>query len=179
MGKFVTNASGAIWWPNLQLMQVARKQPSDSLGDHAMNCAWQGEGIARHNWLRDELYNTATVACLGPTREGRALLPGEGGKHADVFIPHWGQGKDAALDVTVVNPLQAAMIQQAAEVPGHALQAAQKRKLDKSWEPCPATGREPFSCLLPWSPLAPGTPHKGSDQAGQHKSATHRGGGVC
>ena len=23
VGKFVTNASGAIWWPNLKLMQVA------------------------------------------------------------------------------------------------------------------------------------------------------------
>ena len=23
MGKFVTNASGAIWWPNLEPMQVA------------------------------------------------------------------------------------------------------------------------------------------------------------
>ena len=23
MGKFVTYASGAIWWPNLELMQVA------------------------------------------------------------------------------------------------------------------------------------------------------------
>ena len=58
-----------------------------------------GERIARHNWLRDDLFNTAVAACLGPTREGRALLPGEGGKPADVFLPHWAQGKDAALDV--------------------------------------------------------------------------------
>ena len=28
-------------------------QPSDRLGDHALNCAWQGERIARHNSLRD------------------------------------------------------------------------------------------------------------------------------
>ena len=66
--------------------------------------------VARHNWLRDELFNTASAACLGPTREGRALLPGEEGKPADVFLPHWAQGKDAALDVTVVNPLQVAMV---------------------------------------------------------------------
>ena len=115
-------------------------QQSDRMGDHAMNCAWQGERIARHNWLRDELFNTAVAACLGPTREGRALLPGEGGKPADVFLPHWAQGKDAALDVTVVNPLQAAMVNEAAEAAGHALQAAHKRKLDKSWEPCNRQG---------------------------------------
>ena len=78
--------------------------------------------VARHNWLRNELFNTASAACLGPTREGRALLPGEGGKPADVFLPHWAQGKDAALDVTVVNPV--AMVNEAAAVPGHALQAA-------------------------------------------------------
>ena len=105
-----------------------------------MNCAWQGERIARHNWLRDELFNTAVAASLGPTREGRALLPGEGGKPADVFLPHWAQGKDAALDVTVINPLQGAMVQEAAATPGHALQAAHKRNLDKSWETCNRQG---------------------------------------
>ena len=68
------------------------------------------------------------------------MLPGEGGKPADVFLPHWAQGKDAALDVTVVNPLQAAMVNEAAGVAGHALQAAHKRKLDKSWEPCNRQG---------------------------------------
>ena len=52
------------------------------------------------------------------------MVPGEGGKPADVFLPHWAQGKDAALDVTVVKPLQVAMVNEAAAVPGHALQAA-------------------------------------------------------
>ena len=115
-------------------------QPSDRLGDHSLNCAWQGERIARHNWLRDELFNAAVSASLGPTREGRALLPGEGGKPADVFIPHWAGGKDVALDVTVVNPLQDALVQGAATTPGHALAIAHKRKLDKSWEPCHLQG---------------------------------------
>ena len=31
---------------------------------------------------------------------------------ADVLLPHWGGGKDAALDVTVVNPCQAATVVQ-------------------------------------------------------------------
>ena len=82
----------------------------------------------------------ASAACLGPTREGRALLPGQGGKPADVFLPHWEQGKDAALDVTVVNPLQDALVDGAAQTPGHALEVAHKRKLDKSWEACNQEG---------------------------------------
>ena len=111
-------------------------QPSDLLGDHALNCAWQGERIARHNSLRDTLHSTAVKAALGPTKEGQYLLPGEGGKPADIFIPRHVGGKDAALDVTVINPLQAATVAQAAHTPGHALKVAHQRKLDKSWQPC-------------------------------------------
>lgn len=123
-----------------------------------MNCAWQGERIARHNCLRDALHKTAVSAALGPTKEGRFLLPGEGGKPADLFIPRWAGGKDAALDVTIVNPLQDALVQQAADTPGHALSVAHRRKLDKSWEPCHHQGIEfiPIAAesLGAWHPTA-------------------------
>ena len=33
-------------------------------------------------------------------------IPGVDRKPADVYIPNWAAGRDAALDVTVVNPLQ-------------------------------------------------------------------------
>ena len=69
-------------------------------------------------------------------KEGRALLPGDGGRPADVFIPHWDRGKDTALGVTVINPLQDALVQDAATTPGHALNVAHKRKLDTAWEAC-------------------------------------------
>ena len=115
---------------------------SDRLGDHALNCAWQGERIARHNSLRDVLHGAAVSAALAPTKEGRALLPGQGEKPADIFIPRWAGANDAALDVTVINPLQDAQVQGAANTPGHALEAAQKRKLDKSWEACHRQGIE-------------------------------------
>ena len=84
-----------------------------------MNCAWQGERISRHNSLRDTIHSTAVSAGLGPTREGRFLLPGQGAKPADVLIPYWTGGKDTALDVTVINPLQAAEVQGAAAIPGN------------------------------------------------------------
>ena len=105
-----------------------------------MNCAWQGERISRHNSLRDTLHSTAVKAALGPTKEGQYLLPGDGGKPADVFIPRHAGDKDCALDVTVVNPLPSALVAQAAESLGHALATAHKRKLDKSWQSCNAQG---------------------------------------
>ena len=83
-------------------------------------------------------------------------MPGQGGKPADVFLPHWEQGKDAALDVTVVNPLQAALVDGAALTPGHALQIAHKRKLDKSWEACNQEG----ICFIPIATESLGAWHK-------------------
>ena len=73
---------------------------------------------------------------LAPAKEGRFLLPGEGGRPADVLIPGWAGGKDAAIDVTVINPLQDSVVDEAAATPGHALSVAHQRKLDKSWEAC-------------------------------------------
>ena len=49
---------------------------SDALGDHAMSCGCGGERISRHNQLGDALYDTAVAAGLGPTKEGRFLIPG-------------------------------------------------------------------------------------------------------
>ena len=62
--------------------------------------------LVRHNFLRDALHETAAAAGLAPTKEGRALIPGNNMRPADVFIPHWAGGRDAVLDVTVTHPLQ-------------------------------------------------------------------------
>ena len=58
---------------------------------------------------------------MGPSREQRALIPGSDAKPADVLIPNWSVGRDAALDITVVNPLQSALVDRAVTTPGHAL----------------------------------------------------------
>ena len=60
---------------------------SDKEGDHAIACGWEGERIARHNHLRDALFQTASQAALGPRKEEQALIPGRGSKPADVFLP--------------------------------------------------------------------------------------------
>ena len=94
-----------------------------------MSCGCGGERISRHNQLRDAIYDTAVAAGLGPTKEGRFLIPGADRRPADVLVPHWAGGRDAALDVTVVNPLQAATVAGAAATPGHALTYAHTRKV--------------------------------------------------
>ena len=98
-------------------------QTSDIYGDHAISCPSHGERISRHNHLQDTLYHTAVSASLGPSREDRGLIPGaDGARPADLYIPLWAPGgKDAALDVCVVSPLQQATIKSAAKEPGYAL----------------------------------------------------------
>ena len=66
------------------------------------------------------LFDTAVAAGLGPVKEGRFLLPGADRRPADVFLPNWAGGQDAALDVTVVSPLQDATVAGAAATAGHA-----------------------------------------------------------
>ena len=82
----------------------------------------------------------AVSAGLAPTKEGRFLLPGDDRRPADVFIPYWAGGRDAALDVTVINPLQAATLAGAAATPGHALAYAYSRKIRGAEEDCRSKG---------------------------------------
>ena len=96
--------------------------------------------MSRHNALRDALYSTAVAASLGPSREGRFLLPGDDRRPADVLIPHWTGGQDTAWDVTVIHPLQAATVAGAAASPGHALEVAVKRKNRGALEDCQRQG---------------------------------------
>ena len=113
---------------------------SDILGDHAMNCGTGGERIARHNHLRDAIFETASQAGLGPVKEGRFLLPGVDRRPADVLLPNWAAGKDVALDLTVINPLQEATVGEAANTPGHALTFAFQRKVRQVEEECRRVG---------------------------------------
>ena len=59
---------------------------------------------------------------------------------ADVLIPRWTHGKDTTLDVTVVNPLQAKLIAQAATTAGHALTYAYNRKMAGAGAACMREG---------------------------------------
>ena len=113
---------------------------SDCLGDHVMCCGRKGEKIACHNPLHELLHTTAVSAALGPTKEGMFVLPGDDRRPADILIPHWTGGRDTALDVTVVNPLQVATGAGAATNPGWALTYAFDKKMRGAAEDCRKQG---------------------------------------
>ena len=59
---------------------------------------------------------------------------------ADILVPHWSSGQDAAMDVTVVMPLQQATLTGAATTPGFALDYAHGNKVRGAEEECRAQG---------------------------------------
>ena len=59
---------------------------------------------------------------------------------ADVYVPNWAEGRDAAFDITVINPLQQATVAQAAETPGHSLDFAFNRKMRGAADECERQG---------------------------------------
>ena len=113
---------------------------SDVLGDHSMVCGTGGERILRHNAIRDALFDTAVAAGLAPLKEGRALLPGNNRRPADVLVPLWAGGLDAALDVTVTHPLQDATRARAATTPGYAMTVAFENKCRVTEDLCREQG---------------------------------------
>ena len=113
---------------------------SDRLGDHALACGTAGERIARHDHLRDALFQTAASANLAPRKEEKGLLPGSISRPADVFIPNWTGGRDTALDVTVVSPLLLTRIEDSAARPGHTLTVAFSDKCRQTHQACEREG---------------------------------------
>ena len=74
-------------------------------GDLALGCRKYQERIARHDQLRDVLYEAAASAALAPIKEAAHLLPGAAARPGDILIRSWAEGKDGALDVTVTGLL--------------------------------------------------------------------------
>ena len=112
----------------------------DRMSDHSMNCH-SGRGmISRHNKLRDVIAATAAAASLSPRVEAKGLVAGANYRPGDVYLAGWPQGRNTALDITVVNPLQDLYIQQAAATPGAALEGACKRKWAQAGDYCRREG---------------------------------------
>ena len=101
--------------------------------------------------MRDALYAVTQTACLGATREDRSLLPDTEARPADVMIPNWTGGRDTALDMTVINPLQTQLVRQAATKAGAALDTAYNRKMTQAGEACRREGM--VFVPMPWETL--------------------------
>ena len=92
---------------------------ADIYGDHQVACGGGGDRIARHNSLREVIFVAAQAAALGPRREAPCFVPNFSSRPADVLLPSWSQGRSAALDVSVISPLQKLPLNGAATSPGH------------------------------------------------------------
>ena len=86
------------------------------------------------------LLAAASQEALGPRKEPAGLLPGSDDRPADVLLPFWANGKDAALDVSVVNPLQQQLVGQVAREGEKGVQHAFNIKVGKYSERCEAEG---------------------------------------
>ena len=120
---------------------------SDSFGDHAIACGYQGERNSRHNILRDEIYNTARAAGLSPTKEERGIIDEDESRPADVKIPMWIRGKDVAFDVTVCSPLSATYVERSAREASFTLSQSSENKYRKHGDHCRL--RNVVFCPLP------------------------------
>ena len=112
----------------------------DPFGDHAVACGGNSDRISRHNALRDVLFTAAQAAALSPRREVSSLVPGSASRPADIFVPSWVQGQPAALDVTVISPLQQLTLSQASATRGFALSFAEERKNIVHFDDCRRVG---------------------------------------
>ena len=136
----------------------ACKLPSDRMGDHSLGCRTTSDRIARHNMLRDVLFEAASSADLGPSKEERHLLPGTSARPGDVTIRRWTNGKDSAIDVTVTGPLCPSNVAGAAARAGDALEKAVKRKSRETAEDCQREGL----VFLPFAVETLGSLHQGA-----------------
>ena len=99
----------------------------------------QGARIARHNAIRDVLFNAAQSAALAPTKEAPSLVSGSSMRPADILL-NWCCGRPATLDVSVISPLQQLTLDEAASSSGHALRVGVRRKLTSNLPACRSAG---------------------------------------
>ena len=103
----------------------------DRFGDHCLTCSCGGDRTKRHNLLRNEVFHLCNSAGLNPELERQGLLqprPLSGASQesgadrdrnalrrpADVWIPRWGRGLPAALDLAVTSGLKRDIVSRSA-----------------------------------------------------------------
>ena len=77
-------------------------------------------------------------------------MPGQGARPADILLPCWSHGKDAALDVNVSSSPASSHVAGTAHAAGSALEKAYDRKVQGAAEACWQHG-------LPFVPLGLGS----------------------
>jgi hypothetical protein len=148
---------GIAMYPTDSICPVC-SSAADIYGDHHISCSGDGDRIWRHDAVRDALFVAAQSAALAPLREVPSLIPGTQSRPADIFLPRWTRGLPAALDVTIVSPLQSSLLRGAAMTSGFAAAHATERKRVKHEALCSREGISFFAVAAEttggWDPRA-------------------------
>ena len=116
------------------------KKSVDAFGDHQVGCGGNGDRIFRHNAIRYAVFSAAQSAALCPRKEMPSLIPRSCSRHADIYVPLWVGHQPAAMDVTVISPLQQLTLSGASSIAGHALQVREERKRTVYADLCHSSG---------------------------------------
>ena len=76
------------------------------MGDHQVGCSRNNDRNARHNFICDSILSAARAAALARRREVPSPISGTRSRPADIFLPNLSGGQPAALDITVISPMQ-------------------------------------------------------------------------
>ena len=136
------------WWLGIDIFPEQSTCPKckahqlDQYGQHALTCKFGPNVCHRHNVIRDNVAEYCRHAQLSPRLEEGAGLARDQRRPADVLIPVWNLGNAAALDITVVNPLNATNITGAISTVGSVTSAAATRKHEHNDAKCIELGWE-------------------------------------
>ncbi|KAL5477585.1 hypothetical protein EMCRGX_G024399 [Ephydatia muelleri] len=126
---------GIKWWLGLPLtpeLGVCAYCPDKALdAHHAVTCKFGGDVVARHNALRNAIFDFCKRALLNPKLEAGAGLGHERRltRPADILIPSWSNGdKPAAIDVSITSPLKSNILSEVGVVAGAAARQTEERK---------------------------------------------------
>ena len=105
-------------------------QQSDSNGDHALHCHDDnGLKSAHHDRIRDTIYKEAQHASLNPTKEMPGLVTNSMYRPADVYVANWTDKREVAFNVSVVSPIQEAILHRAADSAAAAIEMRKSTKI--------------------------------------------------
>ena len=82
--------------------------------------------------LCDALHDMTAAAALSPVKERRFLLPGVDRHPSKILISGWASGREAALDITVIYPIQQDTSAGASVTPGFSLNFRYSTKMTNS-----------------------------------------------
>ena len=110
----------------------------DVNGVHALNCNKGGLLNARHDAIRNLLFDKLKKVFLNPTKEQGGLIPGSQARPGDIFVARFINGKATAVDVTITNPLNKTAVTRSLKNVSFAIEERVKQKYAHYKKTCDA-----------------------------------------